>query len=118
MTKSELKGKVINCTRIAKGHAIEDIPALREHFQKQVESIPDASMKETETAFEFNNGQFFLKPVINRVINGTLDFGKTWIVFRHSKGLLRMSYTDITIISEGIETKSATYNIIWSDSNE
>lgn len=110
-TKNDLKGKVFNCTRISKLSSVEDIPEMREHYQTQIDLIDGAEMTETETGFEFNNGQFVLKPHMKREIEGKLDCTKTFILFQHPGGVLRIEYKDIRVEPLEIDTTAAIYRI-------
>lgn len=105
MNKFELKGKTFTAIRTLKGYGIEDIPALRESFQSQIAGIPDAKMTETDTAFEFNNGQFFLKPKAPKVCTGKLVCGATFAKFENC----RIEYSSMTMSGKVIETEFASY---------
>ena len=111
--KKDLKGKKFKCTRIASLASIEDIPGMREHFQKQIDKLDGATMTETVTAFEFSNGQFVLKPKHKKELAGVLDFTRSVVIFKHADGQVRIEQSDIKIIDETtIETSSAIYKII------
>ena len=106
-TKKELHGKTFQAIRKSKGLGIESIPAMRESFLAQVAAYPEAEMTETDTAFEFNNGQFILKPTKSKESAGVMVCGSTFITFEG----IRIEYKDITINSQGFDTNAATYII-------
>lgn len=111
MNKADLKNKTFNCVRTNKGQSIEDIPNMREHLLKQVAELPGAEMTETDTSFEFNNGQFIMKPAIMREVVGVLDCRPTFIAFLSAEHVVRIEYKDITITGNIIETTNSTYKI-------
>jgi hypothetical protein len=110
--KKDLKGKKFECKRIAM-ISVDDIPGMRKHFQKQIDNIDGAEMTETETAFEFSNGQFVLKPKYEAMIVGVLICKSSMVLFKGTGFNTRIEYADIKIIDETtIETISAIYKII------
>ena len=107
-TKSELKGRKYKCLRVIKGAAVEDIPAIRRSFNEQIANIPNATMTETDTAFEFNNGQFLLKPKQHRETVGILDCTRSFALFDG----IRIEYTDMdNVFACCFETANAKYAI-------
>lgn len=113
-TKKELKGKKFLVERTIKDGilTVDDIPSMREHFQKQVDDFVAtgkiASMKETEDAFEFSNGQFVIKPKYEKVKTDMLDCKATFMEF----GSVRIEYDELTFSDNGFENARATYRII------
>lgn len=106
--KSELKGKRFKCLRIVKGLSLSDIPQMRENLQSQIDEIKGASMTETDTAFEVDNGQFFMKPVQEKEKIGILDCTRSFATFDGA----RIEYKDISnVFASSFETGNATYAI-------
>lgn len=111
--KTSLKGKTFACILTNKGSNIEDIPAMRELYETQLKEINAvqgkevATMTETETAFEFNNGQFILKPVRPKTQKGKLVCGPSFATFEG----VRIEYKDCEYNAETntLETKNSIY---------
>jgi len=108
-SKASLKGRTFRALRVVKGATIEDIPAMRKSFEYQVASNPGAEMTETPTAFEFNNGQFVLKPIQPKETIGKLVCKATFAEFDG----VRIEYTAMTLHANmaSFETPNATYAI-------
>jgi hypothetical protein len=107
-SKKELKGKQFKCLRIVKGLTIDDIPAMRESYKAQISGITDASMTETDTAFEFSNGQFVVKPKQEKETIGILDCTKSYAMFDG----VRIEYTDMQdVFASCFETTNAQFAI-------
>ena len=109
LTKTNMKNKKYKALRVLKGASIEDIPAIREDFEKQA-IVAGASMLETEAGFEFDTGQFFLKPKNKKETIGILNCGASYAKFND----VRIEYTDINItdpICLNFETEYANYSI-------
>ena len=108
-TKKSIKGKTFKVLRIVNGSSIEDIPAIRQNLQGQIENIDGATMEETETVWNFNNGQFVMKPACHRETLGFLKCGPSFAKFDGC----RIEYKDMTIDSDFaiIETPFAKYAI-------
>lgn len=106
--KAHLKGKVFKCLRVVKGLAVEDIDGMRKEILKAIENIPEAKLTETETAFELNNGQFFLKPKQKREQVGVLDCTRSFATFDG----VRIEYKDMgNFWGSCFETDNAKYAI-------
>ena len=97
-TKKDLKGQRFKALMINKGTSIEDIPAIREALKNQIKGCPSAIMTETETTFEFNNGQFILKPKRHREQLGILDCTKSYAEFNGC----RIEYSDMKVEDKAI----------------
>ena len=109
LTKTNMKNKKYKALRVLKGASIEDIPAIREDFEKQT-IVAGASMIETNEGFEFNTGQFFLKPKNKKETIGILNCRASYAKFND----VRIEYTDINItdpICLNFETEYANYSI-------
>lgn len=107
-SKKELKNRNFVCRRILKGNAIEDIPKMREYLQSLVDKNEGAVMTETDRAFNFNNGQFVLKPTLPRQKLAKLECGSTYARFDG----MRIEYTDIhNVFACSFETETAEYSI-------
>ena len=92
-TKSNLKGRKFRALRVVKGLSTEDIPALRANLKAQIEGIEGATMTETDSLFEFSNGQFVMKPKQPKELVGVVTFGPTYATFNN----IRIEYKSITI---------------------
>ena len=105
--KSTLLGRTFKALRINKGLSIEDIPEIRKRLLDQIKDIKGAIMTETDTAFEFNSGQFYLKPVTNKETLGKLVFGPSFARFNN----VRVEYKNMMIDSDFslIETENSTF---------
>jgi hypothetical protein len=108
-TKKSLKGRTFNALRIIKGASIELIPAMRKELQRKVDLIDGAVMTETETAFEFNNGQFVCKPKQHKEQLGIIKFGPSYATFDG----VRIEYKDIELDGAymNFETSNANYSL-------
>lgn len=114
-TKKELKGKKFLVERTIKDGilTVDDIPSMREQFQKQVDDFCEktgktASMIETEDAFKFSNGQFVMKPKYEKVKTDILDCKATFMKF----GNVRIEYDGLVFSDNGLENSRAIYRII------
>jgi hypothetical protein len=108
ITKKSMRGRKFNVLRIIKGAAIEDIPTIRKNIKAAITGIPEAVLTETETSFELNNGQFFMKPKQKRETAGTLTCGATFADFEGC----RIEYKDMILNDNFFETGNAFYTII------
>ena len=108
-TKSELKGRKFKALRIVNGLSIDDIPAIRKNLQSQVDKIQGAKLTETDSAFELNSGQFFLKPVQPKEKIGVLECGSTFAEFDG----VRIEYNNIELETpyNSFKTDNAVYAI-------
>lgn len=114
-TKKELKGKKFLVERTIKDGilTVDDIPAMREQYQNQVDDFCEktgktASMTETEDAFKFSNGQFVMKPKYEKVKIDTLDCKSTFMKF----GSVRIEYDGLVFSDDGFGDEMGTYRII------
>lgn len=106
--KTQLKGKVFKCLRVVKGWAVEDTDDIRTNILKAIEDVPKVEMTETETAFELNNGQFFMKPKQKREQIGVLDCTRSYATFDG----VRIEYKDMdNLWGSCFETTNAKYAI-------
>ena len=81
---------------------------MRASFLEQIKNVQGATMTETDTAFEFNNGQFLLKPKQPRETIGVLDCTKSFATFDG----VRIEYKNIeNVFASCFETKNAQYAI-------
>lgn len=107
-SKQELRGRRYKCLRVVKGLSVEDIPAIRSSLKAQIDKIDGATMTETENSFDFNNGQFFLKPKQKREQIGILDCTKSFATFDG----VRIEYRDMeNVFACCFETSNAKYAI-------
>lgn len=106
--KSELKGKRFKALRVNKGASIEDIPEMRRILQERVDAVDGAELTETDTAFEINNGQTFLKPKRHKEQMGILDCTKSYAMFNGE----RIEYTElVNVCPDNWDTKTSEFAI-------
>jgi hypothetical protein len=114
-TKKSLKGKKFKALRVAKGLSVESIPRMRKAIQDSIKDIPEAILTETETSFELNNGQFWLKPKTKKETIGILDCIGSFITFENC----RIEWKDFKPLGFScFETESFTYSIHEELKNE
>ena len=109
MTKASLKGTTHKCLRIVKGLSIEDIPAMRKQLKQAEKDNKGAILTETNTSFEFNNGQFYLKPKQHRETTGFIVFGPSFAKFNG----VRIEYKNMDLDGDYaiFETDNAKYSL-------